>query len=90
MSLVGWLIVADSWDLLPVCRTGMVADGSRRTCSSALQVNLRWASVDFDRLVLTAEGRNAKSRQTRHAPLNEETAVTLRSWRSSRETAQTF
>ena len=44
-------------------------------------LKLRWGSVDFDRQLLTVEGRNAKSRQTRHVPLNEEAVDVLRRWR---------
>jgi integrase len=44
-------------------------------------VKLRWGSVDFNRQLLTIEGPNAKSRQTRHVPLNEEALSVLRSWR---------
>jgi integrase len=44
-------------------------------------VKLRWGSVDFNRRLLTVEGRNAKSRQTRHVPLNEEALRVLRRWR---------
>lgn len=44
-------------------------------------VKLRWSSVDFDRHLLTVEGRNAKNRQTRHVPLNEEALSVLRTWR---------
>jgi hypothetical protein len=42
---------------------------------------LQWSSVDFDRQLVTVEGRNAKSRQTRHVPLNDEATSLLRSWR---------
>lgn len=44
-------------------------------------VKLRWGSVDFNRQLLTVEGRTAKNRQTRHVPLNEEALSALRSWR---------
>jgi integrase len=44
-------------------------------------LKLRWTSVDFNRRLLTVEGRNAKNRQTRHVPLNEEAVNTLRRWR---------
>jgi integrase len=44
-------------------------------------LKLRWASVDFTRRLVTIEGRNAKSRQTRHVPLNEEATNVLRYWR---------
>ena len=44
-------------------------------------LKLRWACVDFDRRLLIVEGRNAKNRQTRHVPLNEEAMSALRRWR---------
>jgi integrase len=44
-------------------------------------LKLRWTSIDFNRRLLTVEGRNAKNRQTRHVPLNEEAVNTLRLWR---------
>jgi integrase len=43
-------------------------------------LKLRWVSVDFDRRLLTIEGQNAKSHQTRHVPLNDEAANVLRRW----------
>jgi integrase len=44
-------------------------------------VKLRWGSVDFNRRLPTVEGRNAKNRQTRHVPLNDEAVCVLRNWR---------
>jgi len=44
-------------------------------------LKLRWTCVDFERRLLTVEGRNAKNRQTRHVPLNEEAMSALRRWR---------
>jgi integrase len=44
-------------------------------------LKLRWTSVDFNRRLLIVEGRNAKNRQTRHVPLNEEAVSALRRWR---------
>jgi integrase len=44
-------------------------------------LKLRWTSIDFNRRLLTVEGPNAKNRQTRHVPLNEEAVNTLRRWR---------
>jgi integrase len=44
-------------------------------------VKLRWGSVDFSRRLVTVEGRNAKNRQTRHVPLNDEAVSVLRNWR---------
>jgi len=43
-------------------------------------LKLQWSSVDFERRLLTVEGRNAKSRQTRHVPLNDEATIVLRNW----------
>jgi integrase len=44
-------------------------------------LKLRWGSVDLNRRLLTVEGRNAKNRQTRHVPLNDEAVRVLQSWR---------
>lgn len=44
-------------------------------------LKLHWSSIDFNRQLLTVEGRNAKNRQTRHVPLNEEASSVLRRWR---------
>jgi integrase len=43
-------------------------------------LKLRWRSVDFDRRLLTVEGWDAKSRQTRHVPLNDEAMSVLQGW----------
>jgi len=42
---------------------------------------LRWRSIDFNRQLLTVEGAIAKSRQTRHVPLNDEAMSILKQWR---------
>jgi integrase len=42
---------------------------------------LRWSSVDLARRWLTVEGGHAKSRQTRHIPLNQEACRVLTQWR---------
>ena len=47
-------------------------------------LKLRWRSIDFNRRLLTVEGPTAKSRQTRHVPLNEEAINALRHWRQHR------
>jgi integrase len=44
-------------------------------------LKLRWVSVDFHHQLLTVEGEHAKSRQTRHVPLNEEATSLLQRWR---------
>ena len=36
------------------------------------------ASLDFNRRLLTVEGRNAKNRETPHVPLNDEAVGVLR------------
>lgn len=48
-------------------------------------LKLRWACVDFNRRLLTVEGRTAKSRQTRHMPLNDEALSVLQRWREQSE-----
>jgi len=44
-------------------------------------LKLRWKNVHLDRCWLTVEGREAKSRQTRHVPLNAEAVSVLSQWR---------
>ena len=44
-------------------------------------LKLRWKNVHLDRRWLTVEGREAKSRQTRHVPLNAEAVNVLTQWR---------
>jgi integrase len=43
-------------------------------------LKLRWSSVDITGRLLTIEGANAKSRQTRHIPLNDEAISVLTRW----------
>jgi integrase len=42
---------------------------------------MRWDSIDFKHRILTVEGGTAKSRQTRHVPLNDEAMDVLNRWR---------
>ena len=44
-------------------------------------LKLRWQSIDFNRQLLTVEGPDSKTRQTRHVPLNSEAMSVLRRWR---------
>lgn len=44
-------------------------------------LKLRWRSIDFNRQLLTVEGPDSKTRQTRHVPLNSEAMSALRRWR---------
>jgi integrase len=53
-------------------------------------LKLRWSCVDFNRRLLTVEGRNAKNRQTRDVPLNKEAMSVLRRWREQSGTGATL
>jgi integrase len=44
-------------------------------------LKLRWRSVDFAHRLLTVEGPDSKTRQTRHVPLNGEAMRVLEFWR---------
>jgi len=43
--------------------------------------DLTWENVDLDRRILTVTGATAKSRRTRHIPLNREATSVLEAWR---------
>lgn len=43
--------------------------------------NLRWNDIDFSQKILSVSGEYAKSRRTRHIPLNEEAFKVLSYWR---------
>lgn len=43
--------------------------------------DLCWENVDIERRILTVSGATAKSKRTRHIPLNKEATVVLASWR---------
>jgi integrase len=62
----------------------MAAIATKSNCNTTVRgelLKLRWRSVDFARRLLTVEGPDAKSRQTRHVPLNDEAIRVLKSWR---------
>lgn len=44
--------------------------------------HLQWTDVNFERKILTVEATNAKSKQTRHIPLNKEALKTLQDWKN--------
>ena len=44
--------------------------------------DLKWSHVNFDRRIVTVSAQTAKSRKTRHIPLNGEAFETLKAWRS--------
>lgn len=51
-------------------------------------LKLRWGSIDFNHQLLTVEGGDAKSRQTRHVALNGEAVSVLRRWREQSSSGQ--
>ena len=44
-------------------------------------LQLRWRDLDLQRRMLTVRGEGAKTRQTRHVPLNSEATRLLKAWR---------
>jgi integrase len=44
--------------------------------------DLTWSNVDLDGRILTVTGATAKSKRTRHIPLNRQATSTLRNWRA--------
>lgn len=52
--------------------------------------SLRWSNVDFDLKQISIIGTNAKSRKTRHVPLNREALKTLDQWKRQQSTENTF
>lgn len=52
--------------------------------------SLRWEHVDFDLKQITIKGTNAKSRKTRHIPLNSEALETLRKWQVQQQASERF
>lgn len=47
-------------------------------------LKLEWRSIDFVTRIVTVTGRTAKSRKTRHIPLNDEVYTVLTTWRRQR------
>ena len=47
--------------------------------------DLTWSNVDLDRRILTVTGATAKSRRTRHIPLNREATAVMLNWRAQSE-----
>jgi integrase len=44
-------------------------------------LQLRWRDLDLQRRILTVRGEGAKTRQTRHVPLNTEATLVMKAWR---------
>lgn len=56
-------------------------------CRRGELFDLTWSNVDLDRRILTVTGATAKSRRTRHIPLNREATSVLINWRAQSEDA---
>jgi len=52
--------------------------------------SLRWEHVNFGLKQITITGTNAKSRKTRHIPLNSEALKTLQDWQSQQQSDEHF
>jgi len=54
-------------------------------CRRGELFDLTWSNVNLDRRILTVTGATAKSRRTRHIPLNREATSVLLNWRAQSE-----
>ena len=54
-------------------------------CRRGELFDLTWSNVDLDRRILTVTGATAKSRRTRHIPLNREATAVMLNWRAQSE-----
>ncbi len=54
-------------------------------CRRGELFDLTWENIDLDRRILTVTGATAKSRRTRHIPLNREATSVLLNWRAQCE-----
>lgn len=78
------------YDLLPDLWCAAFADYLKPLVLLALNTgmrrgelfNLRWEAVNFQTRIVTVEGRTAKSRKTRHIPMNDEALDVLRRWKT--------
>lgn len=81
--------------LLPGLRTAMFTDHVKPLillsintgCRRGELFDLTWSNVDLDRRILTVTGATAKSKRTRHIPLNREATLVLQGWRAQTEDA---
>ncbi len=56
-------------------------------CRRGELFDLTWSNVDLDRRILTVVGAAAKSKRTRHVPLNREATLVLQGWREQSDAA---
>ena len=54
-------------------------------CRRGELFDLTWSNVDLERRIITVTGATAKSRRTRHIPLNREAMAVLEGWRAQAE-----
>ena len=81
---------------LPSLRTVMFTDHVKPLillsintgCRRGELFDLTWSNVDLDRRILTVTGATAKSKRTRHIPLNREATRVLQGWRAQVEDAR--
>jgi site-specific recombinase XerD len=79
--------------LLPSLRMAMFTDHVKPLillsintgCRRGELLDLTWSNVDLDRRILTVTGATAKSKRTRHIPLNREATRVLQGWRVQAE-----
>jgi integrase len=55
-------------------------------CRRGELFDLTWSNVDLERRIITVTGATAKSKRTRHIPLNREAMLVLEGWRAQAET----
>lgn len=55
-------------------------------CRRGELFDLTWSNVDLARRMITVTGATAKSKRTRHIPLNREAMIVLEGWRAQAET----
>lgn len=79
--------------LLPSLRTAMFTDHVKPLillsintgCRRGELFDLTWSNANLDRRILTVTGATAKSKRTRHIPLNREATVVMQGWRAQCE-----
>src|SRR3546814_4759453 len=77
MRISDWSSDVCSSDLLKPLVLLSINTGARR----GELFDLDWSNVDLERRVMTVTGATAKSRRTRHIPLNREATLVLQGWR---------
>ncbi len=84
--------------LLPDLRKSVFADHLKPMLLLSINSGMRrgelfaltWENVSFDQAIITVEAATAKSKKTRHIPLNQETRQVLADWRAQCASESTF